>query len=262
MRAVRRVSLAPEMVVRLAAAVTEIQSERTLAGRKRAARRVWGRKPRPLALGEALSSALIESNFGQDRCMFCESNETAGIDHFETKALAPARVADWDNLILACARCNGAGGKGAASPFRPGTRELAMLDPTGTHDPADHLAYSARGDMTSPTDLGRATIRRLKLSDGAKRPLLIRAREREWHHHNRDLLDYVTARLADNTFEELQARRRLCGGPFVGLLIYMLRQLDDVNAGVVFQAATLTALRANREAVSELLADLRPPPDE
>lgn len=259
MRAVRRVPLAPELVVRLQGLITEVEAEPTAASRKKCAKKVWGRKPRPLGIGDSISDALIESNFGQDRCMFCESNETAGIDHFVPKALEPRRVAAWDNLILACARCNGSGGKGYGSPFVAGTTDLAILDPTGsTADPADHLDYSARGDLTSETRIGRETILRLKLSDRARRPYLVKQREREWRHHNRDLLDLVGAHVAGNAVDEAHARDRLCDGPFPGLLIYLLRHVDEPGADVIFQPATLAALRAHPQLVAELLTRLRP----
>lgn len=54
------------------------------------------------------------------KCAYCESNighvSDAHIEHYRPKAKFPHLTFDWDNLLLACSKCNGAGYKGDNFP--------------------------------------------------------------------------------------------------------------------------------------------------
>ena len=108
----------------------------------------------------------------------------------------------WSNLLFSCVRCNNNAHKANYFPLRPGTpsatpptaplplpppspvvdvstEEPLLLDPAGSEDPLDHLAwrplntsFDRRDWIWSPLDLtekGRATIVILKLEELAER---------------------------------------------------------------------------------------------
>ena len=70
---------------------------------------------------EAIKEALVAMFHG--KCAYCESDIThidyGHIEHFKPKS-TPAYfelAVEWDNLLLACGRCNGAENKGTKFPL-------------------------------------------------------------------------------------------------------------------------------------------------
>lgn len=60
------------------------------------------------------------SKMFNDKCAYCESDivhvDYGDIEHFKPKSKFPLRAVEWENLLLACSKCNGKGQKGDAWP--------------------------------------------------------------------------------------------------------------------------------------------------
>ncbi|MET9328741.1 HNH endonuclease [Tsukamurella sp. NPDC003166] len=82
---------------------------------------------------------LAEMCSGYERCMYCEDGQASHIDHFRPKVHYPGACFAWENLLLACERCN-SNFKRDVFPLGPGGRPL-LIDPT-VDDPTNHLRLS------------------------------------------------------------------------------------------------------------------------
>ena len=114
------------------------------------------------------------------KCAYCESAIThidyGHIEHFKPKAV-PAYfelAVDWDNLLLACGRCNGVENKGVKFP---GLAEGDPLVNPTEEDPDQHFKFdfdvtTKLANVLSKTGRGETTWRIL----GLNRPELVRRR--------------------------------------------------------------------------------------
>jgi uncharacterized protein (TIGR02646 family) len=109
-----------------------------------------------------IRAALESETFG--KCAYCESRIEAvtwlHVEHIQPKSVAPELVVAWDNLTLACPRCNQY--KGAYHSV-----EHPLLNPY-VDEPAEHLQFFA-GFVRARhgSSIGELTIRRLRLHRGA-----------------------------------------------------------------------------------------------
>ena len=129
-----------------------------LAGRSRvdvsAAREAWrGARTVRRDIGELLMLMAA----GHARCMYCCDSRGTSVDHFEPIMLAPLRVFDWSNHLLACSYCN-SNQKRELFPRDEITRECLLVDPTV--DPPDRHLRLRLGDgvYRGLTEKGRRTI--------------------------------------------------------------------------------------------------------
>jgi uncharacterized protein (TIGR02646 family) len=145
------------------------------------------------------------------KCAYCESQmghvSRDHVEHYRPKGAVTEDAGhpgyywlgySWDNLLLACARCNTPPGKGMQFPIRgqrarrpgdPLDAECALvLDPTGDDDPEEHIGFDVNVDGAiypkRESHKGEATIRVCALD----RPELHRRRQRHlellqrfWH---------------------------------------------------------------------------------
>src|ERR1700761_6417444 len=78
------------------------------------------------------------------KCGYCESKilhiDYGDIEHFRPKSISSfyELAVDWDNLMLACGRCNGAENKGVKFPEAANGGPL--VNPT-VDDPGEHLGF-------------------------------------------------------------------------------------------------------------------------
>jgi len=161
------------------------------------------------------------------KCCYCEhfiSGEGHGkaVEHFAPKAVFKARRNDWDNLLLACAQCNGK--KSDDYPIlltdepeepkviyisAPTDGEPLLLDPSDSaNDPEEHLQFvlDDRDDFfgliceKNDSDRGRETINVIGLD-----------REFYTKAHRDHLIelskDYMTLLSAKNNGHEAEVRR-------------------------------------------------------
>jgi len=64
-------------------------------------------------------------NFFKNLCSYCLiQHESLEVEHYEPKDYAPEKIDDPGNLLLACRRCNGPGGKGDYHPQHKVRRRL------------------------------------------------------------------------------------------------------------------------------------------
>lgn len=92
-----------------------------------------------------------------DKCAYCESKVThiayGDIEHVIAKSVDPARAVEWENLTIACDRCN-----------QNKSDHEGLLDPYGT-DPADHLVFLGPLVRAVPaSEMGELTVRVLDLN--------------------------------------------------------------------------------------------------
>lgn len=87
-----------------------------------------------------IKEALIDMFSG--KCGFCESYienvDFGDIEHFKPKSIFPELAVDWDNLLLSCKKCNGAGQKGDKWPTAE--EDGPLIDPSAD-EPGDFFDF-------------------------------------------------------------------------------------------------------------------------
>lgn len=126
------------------------------------------------------------------KCAYCESHVTAvswqNVEHFRPSSRYPALAYDWDNLLLACSRCNGEPHKSDRFPIGPsgntpkenrtrpcartGLGENALLLNPCIDDPDQHITFR-NGRVVSLSDRGKRSVKVY----GLNRSELLRARK-------------------------------------------------------------------------------------
>ena len=129
---------------------------------------------------EDIKSALVEMFHG--KCAYCESDIThidyGHIEHFKPKGI-PAYyelAVDWDNLLLACGRCNGAENKGTKFPLAD--KGGPIVNPV-KENPSRHLRFDFDPRLKLANVLGtskRGETTRIIL--GLNRPKLLEHRSK------------------------------------------------------------------------------------
>ena len=110
-----------------------IRSAATVAAREKAQNKYQHKQ---------IKDALDQSFHG--KCAYCESQikhvDYPHIEHFRPKSLPQFYVlaVDWDNLLLACGRCNGAENKGVKFPTA--AQNGPLVNPAA-EDPGAHLGF-------------------------------------------------------------------------------------------------------------------------
>lgn len=170
-----------------------------------------------------IKAALRRMSHG--KCFYCESKPDDGteVDHHVEVAEDPSLAFNWDNLYLACGRCN-QGKK---------TKHVALsecVDPCAARiDPAAHLTFD--DEQIRPRNgsaRGRATIRKYHLDD----PLLDLQRSRALRVLDRARAAIQDRRLAQggrplaDDERELLHSFALAERPFTLMLRVALRALD------------------------------------
>lgn len=208
----------------------QICRSRTLPNRKAKADALWKKGRNQAPLREA-KETLRTMNDGLDRCMYCEFNESSGLDHWEPRALAPARTFDWINLFLACTSCN-SNHKRDRFPTDPSGAPL-LLNPEAD-EPAQHLDFDPdTGKYTGLTPRGEASVEVFGLNrfDTGRRDA--------WA----TLTDVVLAYDAKTPDERANTRHRLLRYPFRSLFERMVRMAHDDGAAASLAPELASAIR-------------------
>lgn len=102
----------------------------------------------------------LKEDFGE-MCGYCGKNsdimkERFHIDHFVPKSLAPEKVNDYDNLVLACPKCN----LTKSNKWPTKNKDMANDGSVGFVDPAtseydEHLIRDEQGFIRGITPLGK-----------------------------------------------------------------------------------------------------------
>ncbi|WP_413806641.1 hypothetical protein [Streptomyces sp. OE57] len=187
-----------------------------------------------------VATALRTMASGIERCMYCSESLGTAIDHFEPLRLAPHRVFDWYNHLLACSFCN-SHAKGGTFPKDIATGEPLIIDPTAD-EPAHHLRLSlTSGEYHCLTPRGCATIDVFQLNRGPLRKGRLDA-----VGQCLDTLAGCAALLAAEDTAGAQKRMlRLRRQPLADVLQELRRIADRPSAAVVLgDEAAVEALRA------------------
>lgn len=120
---------------------------------KKAPDRYWN-KYRKTEVKKALQA------MSHDKCAYCESKishlDYGHIEHYRPKSRYPHLTFAWENLLLACAICNGAEHKGDRFPLKDGDETQPLLLNPCDDNPADHLElFEAR--LVPLTERGKVT---------------------------------------------------------------------------------------------------------
>ncbi len=104
-----------------------------------------------------------------DKCAYCESKIThiayPHIEHYRPKKKYPHYTFAWQNLLLACAICNGAEHKGDQFPLEEADENKPLLINPCEDDPAQYLYFKqARLAPLAESKRGRQTIEMLGLN--------------------------------------------------------------------------------------------------
>jgi uncharacterized protein (TIGR02646 family) len=137
----------------------------------------------------------LENSF-HGKCAYCESQikhvDYPHIEHFKPKSIPEfyELAVDWDNLLLACGRCNGVENKGVKFPTA--TEKGPLVNPA-EENPSQHLRFdfdpmTKLANVLGVTDRGETTWKIL----GLNRPDLVHHRsdfvKKLWviaaHYHN------------------------------------------------------------------------------
>jgi 5-methylcytosine-specific restriction endonuclease McrA len=123
------------------------------------------RQTKALEAVESTLSAMASPNVA--RCMYCEHDRGAEIDHAAPKSRNAARTFDWENHVWACGKCN---------RQKLERYDADMVIPT-IHDPLKHLDLlpSGRWEPLEGDLRGRATVDTLPLLNHEE---LTKARQR------------------------------------------------------------------------------------
>lgn len=114
------------------------------------------------------------------KCAYCESQikhvDYPHIEHFRPKSVRKyyELAVDWDNLLLACGRCNGVENKGVQFPTK--AEKGPLVNPT-EEDPGRHLSFdfdpvTKLANVLGISDRGETT----RIVLGLNRPDLVRHR--------------------------------------------------------------------------------------
>lgn len=106
-----------------------------------------------------------------NKCAYCESKilhiDYPHIEHYRPKSenKYPHLTFDWQNLLLACAKCNGKEHKGNKFPLEEGDENRPLLINPCEDDPAQHLYFEqARLAPLAESKRGAQTIELLGLN--------------------------------------------------------------------------------------------------
>lgn len=69
------------------------------------AQRLWDNR-NPAAAFEVTKNTLKSMCVSVETCNYCEHNEASDIEHIFPKSFFPSRTFQWENLLLACKKCN------------------------------------------------------------------------------------------------------------------------------------------------------------
>ncbi|MER6249997.1 HNH endonuclease [Streptomyces sp. NPDC001584] len=134
---VQRIGL-PQQLTELAAEQTKAITKTAVDERYKLARELWSHSTNRRKLVTPLRQLLRSMAHGNRCCMYCCSDLSTDVDHFEPVAENPLRTFDWLNHLLACTECNSKKND-KWELFEDG--EPKLIDPT-REDPFEHLYLS------------------------------------------------------------------------------------------------------------------------
>lgn len=169
------------------------------------------------------------------RCMYCEHDRGAEIDHAAPKGLHPSRTFDWDNLVWACGTCN----RQKLERYHP-----AMVIPT-VDDPLRHLDLTTTGRWVPRDDdsRGRATLDTLPLLNNEA---LIRARQRWRRTLLRDLEALATSGAPSEVAMD-RFREKATQDPFSDVFAALLAFLSLPGAAAFVPESVVSFVTAHGE---------------
>lgn len=145
-RIAARPALPPKTIAKLNQKTTDIKSNSDPAAR---AATLWKSTRGTVWFGVLVNTVAAMSGLGQ-RCMYCSGSESAQVEHYEPKAIIPARTFDWANHLWVCGICNLSKGDRLRAPAS--TPPLALpIDPT-VDDPWKHFYIDQYGNLSPRWD--------------------------------------------------------------------------------------------------------------
>jgi uncharacterized protein (TIGR02646 family) len=227
-RRIARSRLATEAQAKLDALRTEVHDGCNAA---RVAARLWENRTRGSAFEQVRDAltAMAPGAPGVARCMYCNANEAADIDHFRPLARYPGHAFVWSNLLLACSICNSHTKRDVFPLDEEGC--AVLLDPTWD-DPPAHLDYSvATGRFEGFDRRGSVSVATYDLNGDAlrsRRRALPAQRMKAWRALCHGLRRYDDC-LAQGRSKDAELERiDLLTEPFASLLVWLVRLREEL----------------------------------
>ncbi len=191
------------------------------------------RQTRALDAVEAALSAMASPNVA--RCMYCEHDRGAEIDHAEPKSSKATRTFAWENHVWACGKCN---------RQKLERYHADMVIPT-IDDPLKHLDLlpSGRWEPLEGDTRGRATVDTLPLLNHQG---LIDARKR-WRRRLLDDLEALASQSAPSSAAIERFRDMATHDPFSDVFAALLGLFALPNAAAFVSPAVLSFVAAHPE---------------
>jgi uncharacterized protein (TIGR02646 family) len=178
---------------------------------------LWKSKPNDVF--SDVRATLQKMASARERCMYCEDNEGADIEHFWPKSTYPDKAFSWTNYLLACPHCN-SNYKRALFPMTNGVPDL--IDPT-TDEPSHHLRllphdgrYSAIGPKGEPS------IRVFDLNGDERGRKLPQGRKDTVHKLQALLIAYDKFVNSENHALAHHIKRAIINEPFSAVLLFLV----------------------------------------
>lgn len=143
---VARPALPVKTVTQLANKTVAITSDSDPAARAAA---VWKSSRSTAWFAVVVNTLAAMSGLGQ-RCMYCSGSESAQVEHYEPKAVTPARTFDWTNHLWVCGICNSNKGDRLIDPSRT-PPSVFPIDPV-VDDPWKHFYIDQYGNLSARWD--------------------------------------------------------------------------------------------------------------
>jgi uncharacterized protein (TIGR02646 family) len=155
-------------------------------------------------------------------CCYCEAqiDEVAcdHIEHRKPKAMFPEYAFDWDNLHLACPKCNT--NKRAKWDDQNPILD-AVIDPI-----QDHLAYRKSVNGVYRETLSWRGITTVEHAD-LDRPSLRRGRQKVWDHVEHEIGEIRSLGEDPGRYTRMKILRDLCSGKYGSLIRWLLNRSFD-----------------------------------
>jgi uncharacterized protein (TIGR02646 family) len=206
---------------------------------KAEARRLWEQEDtRAFAEIERTLQAMAP---GHERCMYCESSEGSGIEHFWPRSTYPCLTYVWENHLWACSVCN-SNHKRDAFPLDEQGAPL-LINPT-EEDPLAHLDLDPHtGKYVGKTRKGEESIRVYGLGRGP----LVKMRRQAWDSIQIHIVAYAQDHQQGQLERADRTREALCAYPHASVLLYLLVVVGSPAGRALVRSDCIAALEAHPE---------------
>jgi hypothetical protein len=224
-----------ELDVEISEESKRAEMERRTAGA--IADRHWSAHRQANALKAAESALRAMASPDQARCMYCEHDRGAEVDHAEPKSLRASRTFDWENHLWACGTCN---------RQKLERYHVDMIIPT-QDDPLAYLDLTPTGRWAACPGETRGDVT-LRVLPFLNQQALITGRQRRRRRLLEDLEALASASVPGPSSTEMARFREMATqDPFSDVFAALLSLFALPNAGAFISPVVLEFVAAHPE---------------